>query len=121
MPLTAGVAEQYPAGTSTDGPGERDELPPPRGDAAKALREGSRQGLGDLRARPRAGEEHGPVTAQAAEIQLVQGHGTRRRELLTLERPEVVAGRLRGIERRQPGAHRVEGAHGGPVDILVMA
>src|SRR6266404_9528272 len=111
----------WAASSSTVIPGTVSAAEPPRGDAAEPLLDRGRDGVRDLRARARAGEEDAAVTAQAAEVQLVKGDGTHRLELLSLQCADVIGGRRREIERRESIANRVECSDGGPVGVLVVA
>src|SRR5439155_23405668 len=117
LPFPARVAQRDPAGSPGESLGDGHELSPPPGETTELLLQCDGDGLWDL---PVAGEAGGP-RAHAPEVQLVKRDGARRGELLCLQRANIVAGCRRKIDCREPAAYSIEGAHGGPVVVLVMA
>src|SRR5262249_36483030 len=97
--------------------GEGDELAPPRHDAAELLRERGRDRIRHLA----VAEIPRGSGSKIAEIELVQGHRPAGVEFRLLQRPKLVAGNRREVDRGELLAGCIERSYRASVVVLVMA
>ena len=101
LAVLARVGQHHPAGTTAERVREANELAFPGSETAKVLFESRGHRSGQLCTAPRTREEHGPVSSQAAEVQLVQSHRAHSAELGLFQRAYFVVGCSRRIELRE--------------------